>query len=39
MLLDTIVSGQDTATLRTKLPAGSTAIVKIGQRAIKVMVK
>ena len=39
MLLDTIVSGQDTATLRTKIPAGSTAIVKIGQRAIKVMVK
>ena len=39
MLLDTIVSGQDTATLRTKLPAGSTAIVKIGQRTIKVMVK
>ena len=39
MLLDTIVSGQDTATLRTKLPAGATAIVKIGQRAIKVMVK
>ncbi len=39
MLLDTIVSGQDTATLRSKLPAGSTAIVKIGERAVKVMVK
>ena len=39
MLLDTIISGQDTTTLRTKLPAGSTAIVKIGERAVKVMVK
>ena len=39
MLLDTIISSQDTATLRTKLPAGSTAIVKIGQRAVKIMVK
>ena len=39
MLLDTIISGQDTATLRTKLPAGSTAIVKIGDKAVKVMVK
>ena len=39
MLLDTIISSQDTATLRTKLPAGSTAIVKIGQRTVKVMVK
>ena len=39
MLLDTIISSQDTATLRTKLPAGSTAIVNIGQRAVKVMVK
>ena len=39
MLLDTIISGQETATLRTKLPAGSTAIVKIGDKAVKVMVK
>ena len=39
MLLDTIISGQDTATLRTKLPAGSTAIVKIGDKTVKVLVK
>ena len=39
MLLDTIISGQEAATLRTKLPAGSTAIVKIGDKAVKVMVK
>ena len=39
MLLDTIVSSQEAATLRTKLRAGSTAIVKIGDKAIKVMVK
>ena len=39
MLLDTIISSQDTATLRTKLHAGSTAIVKIGDKAVKVMVK
>ena len=39
MLLDTIISGQETATLRSKLPAGSTAIVKIGDKAVKVMVK
>ena len=39
MLLDSIISGQETATLRTKLPAGATAIVKIGDKAVKVMVK
>ena len=39
MLLDTIVSNQDAATLRTNLTPGSTAIVKIGDKAVKVMVK
>ena len=39
MLLDTVISGQGSTTLRTSLTSGSTAIVKIGQKAIKVLIK
>ena len=39
MLLDSAVSAQGTAILRTSLTSGSTAIIKIGQKAVKVMVK
>ena len=39
MLLDSAVSAQGTAILRTSLTSGSTAIIKIGQKAVKVIVK
>ena len=39
MLLDTVLSAHDSATLRTTLPSGSTAIVKIGNKAVQVMVR
>ena len=39
MLLDTVISTQGSTTLRTSLTSGSTAIVKIGQKAIKVLIK
>ena len=39
MLLDSAVSAQGTAILRTSLTSGSTAIIKMGHKAVKVVVK